>query len=77
MREKGCPRGLALLLLILVCGLSPAQAGTHRYIFVEEPIARFSPATGDSDLFGYAVTLHRVDNTGDPYDFDHAIRNTK
>ena len=42
---------------------------------LKEPLVRVSPAVGDSDLFGYAVALHRVDDTGAT--FYHAINNTK
>jgi hypothetical protein len=67
-------RGLALLLL-LVCGLArPGRAG---FIFTDEPLARLSPALGETDLFGYAAALHRVQESSDPQDFSHAISNTK
>ena len=39
-------------------------------------MARSSPAAGDPDLFGYATVLHRVVESSDPQDFDHAIQNT-
>ena len=72
MRERS-PLGLALL---LACGLTITRAN---FLFTEEPLARFSPAANDTDtdLFGYAVTLHRLDNTGDQDNFTHAIMNTK
>jgi hypothetical protein len=50
---------------------------TAKYIFTEEPLAHFSPAIGDQDLFGYAAALHLVDDTGASSDFQHAIQNTK
>ena len=78
MRERGstlsrCPLGLALL---LACGLTITRAN---FLFTEEPLARVSPAAivTDTDLFGYAVALHRLNNTGDEDDFTHAIMNTK
>ena len=75
MREKASlqPWGIALLLLLSSL-LASVQA---KYIFTEEPLARFSPAAGDTDLFGYATTLHLVDDSGSDSDFEHAIQNTK
>ena len=78
MRERGStlfkrPLGLALL---VVCGLTITRAS---FLFTEEPLARISPAAGDTDtdLFGYAVALHSLNDSGDPDDFTHAIMNTK
>ena len=79
MRERNTtshPRGRALSLVLVLCGVLAAPA-TAKYIFTEEPLARFSPAIGDQDLFGYAAALHLVDDTGDSSDFQHAIQNTK
>ena len=74
MREKNSLFGrLSPGLALLLCGLSLARGG---YLFTEEPLVRVSPAVGDSDLFGYAVALHRVDDTGATNDFYHAINNT-
>ena len=64
---------MSCLHTLLLCGLSLAHA---RFLYKQEPLVRVSPAVGDSDLFGYAVAFHRVDDTGDPNDFDHAISNT-
>jgi hypothetical protein len=80
MRERNTsqPRGLSLSLVLLLCGVVLlASPATAKYIFTEEPLARFSPATGDQDLFGYAAALHLVDATGASSDFQHAIQNTK
>lgn len=60
-------------LLVLLYGLTLARAG---FLYKQEPIVRFSPALGDSDLFGYAVAFHRVDDSGRENDFYHAISNT-
>jgi hypothetical protein len=80
MRERNTsqPRGLSLSLVLLLCGVVLlASPATAKYIFTEEPLARFSPAIGDKDLFGYATALHLVDDTGASSDFQHAIQNTK
>lgn len=58
---------------LLLCGLALAHA---RFLYKQEPVVRVSPALGDSDLFGYAVAFHKVDDTGDDHDFYHAINNT-
>lgn len=65
---------LVLDLALLFCGLALAQA---EYLYKLEPLVRVSPAAGDSDLFGYAVALHRFDDSGEDNDFNHAISNTK
>ena len=81
MRERNTTsqlRGRALSLVLVLCGVLLASPPvTAKYIFTEEPLARFSPAIGDQDLFGYAAALHLVDDTGDSSDFQHAIQNTK
>ena len=80
MRERNTsqPRGRAPSLVLVLCGVLLASPPvTAKYIFTEEPLARFSPAIGDQDLFGYAAALHLVDDTGASSDFQHAIQNTK
>jgi hypothetical protein len=80
MRERNTsqPRGCALSLVLVLCGVLLASPPvTAKYIFTEEPLAHFSPAIGDQDLFGYAAALHLVDDTGASSDFQHAIQNTK
>ena len=62
----------SFVLMWVISSLASAE-----YIFVDEPLARTSPALGEKDLFGYATALHRVDNSGAPNDFDAAIANTK
>ena len=71
MRERSSR--LLLDLALLLYGLALARAN---FLYKQEPLVRVSPAVGDSDLFGYAVAFHRVDDTGDRDDFDHAISNT-
>ena len=76
IRDSTLCRCLLGLALLLACGLTITRAN---YLFTEEPLARVSPAADDTDtdLFGYAVALHRLDDTGDPDNFTHAIMNTK
>lgn len=75
MRDRGSSFSRLLLgLALLGCGVTLARAN---FLFKQEPHIRISPAAGVSDLFGYAVALHRVDNSGADNDFHHAISNTK
>lgn len=71
MRERSSH--LLLDLALLLYGLALARAN---FLYKQEPIVRVSPAGGESDLFGYAVALHRVNNSGEDNDFYHAISNT-
>lgn len=71
MRQRGSR--LLLNLALLLYGLALARAN---FLYKQEPLVRVSPVLGDSDLFGYAVALHKVDDSGEDNDFHHAISNT-
>ena len=72
MGDRGTRLSLGIALMFMLSSFTSAK-----YVFVDEPLARTSPALGEEDLFGYATALHRVDNSGADNDFNAAITSAR
>ena len=74
LRNSAC---LLIALCLCFAGRLGAQQANLNNVDVQEPIVRVSPATADTDLFGWATVLHHTQAVGAADGVDAAAEKTR